>query len=110
QFFVHEPRKHFTTISGAGLRWKADLNQSSHARLADVAEDVAGVNVPASLPTQGAANATPAWSAEEFGRQFAATVADWRDYREDGDARLPDNRLTRVGDRYGMEYLPFISE
>jgi hypothetical protein len=91
-FFEDEPRKHITTYSGAGTFFRTDLNQAGENALRQLAL----------LATQNAMPTINPWGDDEaFADRFAATVLDWRD--EPGE-------LTRVGDAFGMEYLPFVSE
>lgn len=104
-FFLEEPRKQMTVISGSANFAQTDLNDVGPDEIASVIEDVANNFIEAPMPINGT---TPVlyqaggWeNPREFAAQTAAVLTDFRD---------ANTLLTRVDNVYGMEYLPFISE
>lgn len=93
EYFENNPRLRLTAFSGVSDRDKVNLNYASGEdisdRISDNMDDYPKINIGI-------------WtSAELFGDRVGATVVDFRD---------DDSVLERVGNAYGMEYLPFISE
>ncbi|MEM9881365.1 MAG: hypothetical protein AAF800_00420 [Planctomycetota bacterium] len=95
-FFLEEPRKRMTIYSGSSDRGKANLNFSDGEDISEVLR-----NNMEDYPRISDLNIWPGPDTQAFGDRAAAAVVDFRD---------TDNELTLVGDAYGMEYLPFVSE
>jgi hypothetical protein len=111
-FCPQEPRHQMTTVSGAavvapllsgesGRKLQVDINHAIDATNPNVTVDDLATTIrdiyaegtptlPSNVPT-----------VSEFANQLAASIADYAD---------ADSKLTRVGDQYGMEQLPFITE
>ncbi|MEO1235292.1 MAG: hypothetical protein AAFX76_00745 [Planctomycetota bacterium] len=105
-FFFNEPRKMLTVISGSADYGRVNINEADIDELEDAfSEDIDYDRATASTdPNDPDPRLFVAggWEDEdEFAEQAAAIVADFLD---------EDNEVTRQGDMYGMEYLPFISE
>lgn len=93
-FFENNPRLRLTAFSGSSDRDKVDLNHASGQDISDRLSD--------NMDLYPKINVAGLWTtAQLFGDRVGATVVDFRD---------GDSVLERVGDTYGMEYLPFISE
>jgi hypothetical protein len=109
-FFNNEPRKWLTVASGAvpytppvesgdtddemKVELNATVDNSYETAVSDAIEQVYNAGNTSNMPG-GIDNATA------FADQLTANIIDYRD---------DDNKLTKVGERFGLEALPFISE
>ncbi|MEM8737365.1 MAG: hypothetical protein AAGG38_02655 [Planctomycetota bacterium] len=101
-FYANEPRKRLTLYAGGADFDKANLQHDDGDQIAEVIVDDMD-----SYPPVAVLGVWP--TAQEFADQVGASAIDFRDDDDNADYSGPP-RLARVGDRYGMEYLPFISE
>lgn len=103
-FFVEEPRKQMTTISGSASFAQVNLNDAGLVALAN-ALDSPSMTLTNALPADATTPnlfAFGGWASKaEFADQMACILADFRD---------KDSELTFKDGMFGMEYLPFISE
>ncbi|MEM6749525.1 MAG: hypothetical protein AAF612_03555 [Planctomycetota bacterium] len=114
-WFLREQRKRLTMLSGYGIfeEFQTDLNDDDLASRDDffdlLVDDVVAGDPDSSfadtLPNRENWFAVAGADTEDitlaFAHAAAACLADFRD---------EDSRLSRFGDTYGMEHLPFISE
>ncbi len=123
-WYLNDPRKQLTVFNGAGIFaprlpgdpagriLKADLNrlavEANKARLAaEVLKIINAGTTSMALPT--------GFTAADYADQIAANIIDYvdNDVPSDPDATLQaigGNTLTKVGNRWGFEGLPFIAE
>ncbi|MEM6458918.1 MAG: hypothetical protein AAF710_05960 [Planctomycetota bacterium] len=104
QHFENNPRLRMTIYSGSSDRGKANLNFSGGDEISELLRE----NMD-DYPRVVNLGVWP--NVQFFGDQAAAAIIDFRD--TDSPAAPPAGivgELTRVGDFYGMEYLPFVSE
>lgn len=92
-YFVNEPRKAFTFVSGSAALGQENLNRLLKDELREVL-DLGPLT--SNLYTYGG------WTtADAYADQLACILIDFRDR---------DSELTEINQMYGMEYLPFVSE
>lgn len=92
-YFLNEPRKWFTTVSGSAAFGQENLNNATTQELSDTLDTGPLTSL---LFTYGG------WTDNvEYTNQLACILTDFRD---------EDSELTELNGMYGMEYLPFVSE
>lgn len=104
-FFVEEPRKQMTTVSGSAAFAQVNLNSAGLVAMSNALDSPSMALSSNLIPVDARTPALYAYGGwtnnEEFTDQMACILTDFRD---------ENSELTFRNDMFGMEYLPFISE